>query len=122
MNLPSYLIFCIFAATLSIVRILYTGDTYFNGLLWNLILAFLPYIFSLLYIKDIGWLRHMFLFLWFIFLPNSFYIVTDFVHLSRDGNMLYYDIILILSMSMAAMVSGFASMEIVHQSWNMRIR
>lgn len=118
MHLSSYLIFCLFAVVLAVVRMVYTGTTDLGGLMWNLILAFLPYVFALGYVTYRGYIRWGFLFLWLFFLPNSFYILTDFVHLVRYPGMVYYDIAYITAMAFAGMVSGYASMELVHREWN----
>lgn len=105
MHIASYLIFCLFAALLAVVRMFYAGTTDLGGLVWNLILAFLPYVFALGYVTYRGWIRWGFLFLWLFFLPNSFYILTDFVHLVRYPGMVYYDIVYITAMAFAGMVS-----------------
>jgi uncharacterized membrane protein len=121
MHLSSYLIFCLFATLLAVIRMLYTGTTDLGGLVWNLILAFLPYVFALGYMTYRGWIRPFFFFFWLFFLPNSFYILTDFVHLPRYPEMVYYDIVYITAMAFAGMVSGYASMEIMHREWNIHL-
>ncbi len=119
MHLSAYLIFCLFATLLAVVRMIYTGTTDLGGLVWNLILAFLPYLFALLFTSTrFRILRFGSLFFWLFFLPNSFYILTDFVHLPRFPEMVYYDIVYITAMAFAGMVSGYASMEIMHREWN----
>lgn len=120
MHIPAYLTLCIFAAGLAITRIFIKPDWYFHGLVWNLILAFLPYIFAYISAKTHTFTRWIFGFLWFLFLPNSFYIITDFVHLSYDTTMMYYDIVLIFSMAFAGIISGFASLEIMQKLWNQK--
>ncbi len=118
MHLSAYLIFCLFAATLAWMRMYLTGTTLLVSFVWNLILAFLPYIFALSYTTWKWKWRWIFLFFWLLFLPNSFYIITDFVHLPKYPDMIYFDIVYISAMSFAGMVSGFASMEIIHKEWN----
>lgn len=118
MHLSVYLIFCLFAWFLAFLRMSITGTTYLSAFVWNLILAFLPYIFALGYTTWKGRWRWILLFLWFVFLPNSFYILTDFVHLPRFPEMIYFDIVYISAMAFAGMVSGFASMELIHREWN----
>lgn len=118
MHIATYLIFCLFATLLAVVRMLYTGTTDLWGLIWNLILAFLPYIFALGYVTYRGWIRWGFILLWIFFLPNSFYILTDFVHLVHYPETIYYDIVYITAMAFAGMISGYASMELIHREWN----
>ncbi len=59
----------------------------FNYLLWNLFLAWLPLIFA---VRLVSVLRHKLWssweamatsLLWLVFLPNSFYMISDFIHL-----------------------------------------
>jgi len=118
MHLPSYLIFCIFASILAVVRIFITGTTDLAGLVWNLILAFLPYIFALAYTSCKGKIKWFAFFLWLAFLPNSFYILTDFVHLPEHPELVYFDTVYIMAMTLAGMISGYASMELIHREWN----
>ena len=82
-----------------------TNSTELGGLIWNLILAFLPYIFALGYVTWKGKIRWISLFLWFLFLPNSFYILTDFVHLFENTGMVYFDIVYVTALAFAGMVS-----------------
>lgn len=122
MHISSYLIFCLFAGWLALLRIYLTGSTDLGGLIWNLILAFLPYIFALLYTSTSSRIvRILSVLFWIFFLPNSFYILTDFVHLPRFPEMVYYDIVYITAMAFAGMVSGYASMEIMHREWNIHL-
>lgn len=119
MHLPTYFIFCFFAVFLAVIRIFMTGDLDLSiGLTWNLILAFLPYIFALFAMKQRSFFRKVGLLLWFFFLPNSFYILTDFVHLPEHPEMIYFDTVYILMMAFAGIVSGYASMELVQRYWN----
>jgi uncharacterized membrane protein len=70
-------------------------------LVWNLILALLPYFFAAFAVQKTGILRYMSFFLWFLFLPNSLYIWTDFVHVGDFEEMLHFDIVYISVMAMA---------------------
>ncbi|WP_164995838.1 DUF1361 domain-containing protein [Miniphocaeibacter massiliensis] len=53
-------------------------------LVWNIFLAFLPVLFSekLLYVANKKILLFLLFFLWLIFWPNTFYVITDIIHLS----------------------------------------
>ena len=78
-HIRAFTLFCLFGAILSVIRIMIT-DTNEIMLVWNLILALLPYIFAGLAVAKTGVIRYLSFFLWFIFFPNSLYIWTDFVH------------------------------------------
>ena len=81
MHIRAYTAFCLYAGLLAIIRVFLTGDTSLAGLIWNLILAVIPYFFALLAVKYSGWIYGIFFFFWILFFPNSLYIFTDFIHL-----------------------------------------
>lgn len=95
-----------------------SGTFDLTDLIWNLILAFMPYFMAGWFVSWKGWYRWIAFAFWILFLPNSFYILTDFVHLSTAPEMIYYDILFITSMAFAGMVSAYASMELVHRYMN----
>lgn len=81
-----------------IVRIYLTRQVGYLSLIWNLFLAWLPYIFALVssLIHDVlprkWWLMLIPSGLWFLFLPNAFYIVTDFFQLTEHAAIpIWYD-------------------------------
>ncbi|MCK9267091.1 MAG: DUF1361 domain-containing protein [Alkaliphilus sp.] len=65
-------------------------NTYY--LIWNLILAWIPMIFALIFKKNIGKgfsrSRNIIVLfsglMWLFFFPNAVYIITDYIHLSND--------------------------------------
>lgn len=119
MHLSAYLIFCLFATFLAGVRYLITDTTDLVGLVWNLLLGFIPYLFALWYESDKRKIsRFVAFFFWIFFLPNSFYILTDFIHLHKYPEMAFYDIVYISAMAFAGMIAGFASIEIFHREYN----
>lgn len=106
-----------FSVGLLIIRIIYTHTIMHSYLLWNLFLAWLPYVFS-------KWARKHFirkngmifgaLALWLLFLPNTAYIITDFIHLHDDGVMLWFDILLLFAFSLTGLLYGLFSLYIIH--------
>src|SRR6266540_7434753 len=82
------------------VRVAYSGNSYYEALVWNLLLAWLPLAFAL-YVYDgyrRGAARAQLLaggLFWLLFFPNAPYIVTDFKWL-RDstGAPVWYDVVL----------------------------
>src|SRR5215831_15557126 len=75
----------LFSLALVLIRIVHTRQITFLSLPWNLFLAWLPYFISgLIRTYHLDWRRgwifwSMFL-LWVLFIPNSFYILTDLFH------------------------------------------
>lgn len=93
------------AFTLNILRVIIFGKFSFVFILWNILLAFIPFLISsiLLYYSDIHKLNQTLFVLggivWLIFLPNAPYIVTDLIHLGgvRSVPILYDSVLLFTS-------------------------
>lgn len=52
MHIRAYTAFCLYAGFLAIIRIFLTDDVALGSLIWNLILAVIPYFFALLAVKQ----------------------------------------------------------------------
>ena len=82
------------ALIMNLVRFAMTDVHSYVYMNWNLLLAFIPllalYLFERSYSK---YLKVFLFFLWFLFLPNAPYIVTDLIHLRDVGPewMLWFD-------------------------------
>ena len=92
-----------FSALLLAARIFYTGTPAFIFLGWNLFLAFLPYVITIFLARNPAWVANKWtfgvaFFTWLVFIPNSFYIITDLFHLRQNWNSpIWFDLLLILS-------------------------
>lgn len=122
------LILSVLSIVLFAGRVAATGSARLSFLNWNLMLAWLPLLFSwwLSYtLKRQRWLSLNGLVLslfWLLFLPNSFYIVTDFIHLSEtEGVSLVYDAVMIMSFALAGLALGCISAGIVHGELTKRL-
>lgn len=98
-------------------------------LLWNLMLAWLPLLFVWLLsrrLKTSRWLTPwnvLLSALWLLFLPNSFYIISDLIHLHQTAEVsLLYDVVLFMSFILNGLVAGFASLYLMHCELLRRIR
>lgn len=93
----------------------------FDYLVWNLFLAWLPLVFAVRLMSVLrrklwsSWEGLATSFLWLIFLPNSFYMISDFIHLQQIGraNMLY-DTVMFASFVFTGLVLGFSSLYLIH--------
>lgn len=110
------------------VRVVDTGNFRYWFLLWNLVLGWLPLLFAWKLkssLKTSLWSRPKNLLLsvlWLLFLPNSFYILSDLIHLHDSGEVsLLYDIALFFSLIFNAYVAGFMSIFLVHMELIKRI-
>lgn len=110
-----------FALSLSLYRWFSTGLLHLWFLAWNLFLAWIPLIFAwLLYRRTPkglywSWKNFALFMVWILFLPNAFYLVTDFVHLNRYSDIgVVYDIVLLATYTLAGFVLGYTSLFMVH--------
>ncbi|GIK57836.1 MAG: DUF1361 domain-containing protein [Chloroflexi bacterium] len=76
------------SVTLLIVRTFYSGQLLYGFLVWNLLLAWLPFLFATVVIMFPvkHYVTFFFGLLWLLFFPNAPYIVTDLLHLRPRGD------------------------------------
>jgi uncharacterized membrane protein len=101
---------------------------YFTYLVWNLFLAWLPLIFA---VRLIALLRHKrwsswegigTSVLWLLFLPNSFYMISDFIHLQEVRRVdVLYDAVMFTSFIYTGVVLGFSSLYLLHMQLQKRL-
>jgi len=97
-------------------RVALTGRLFFLFMLWNLLLAVVPYAISTMLLTARGPLRARILLpagaAWLLFFPNAPYILTDFYHLeARPGVPLWYDLVLIVSCAWNGLMLAYASLS-----------
>ena len=97
------------------LRVYLTQSIDFTFLLWNLFLALIPLFLSkqFLFNVQVGksrTLRIVILMLWILFLPNSPYIITDFVHLDGSRPTFWLDLLLFFVFSLNGLILGVLSM------------
>lgn len=108
------------ASGLQDVRADMTGAPAFAFLHWNLFLAWVPYVVSLLLVglhrvRAPGWVLAITVVVWLLFLPNAPYILTDFIHLGAiPGAPLWFDVLLIGAFAGTGLLLGMASLLLVH--------
>jgi uncharacterized membrane protein len=116
----------LFCVALVLVRNVHTGNVNFRYLIWNLFLAWIPFVLAV-FVYD-RWRRRrggMLLLalggLWLLFFPNAPYIATDVVHLQHDPLSPYwYDAVTIAAFAWMGVLLGFASlylMQTVVRQW-----
>jgi len=116
-------------ATLMVaLRMMYTGELYFAFLVWNLFLAWLPFLFAVAVYG--GGERPLVLGvmgpLWLLFLPNALYLVTDLIHLYPWDNVpFWYDAIMFFAFALTGLMLGLVSLYLVHavvaRRWGARV-
>lgn len=102
-------------------------STGYSYLITNLVLAWLPLLLT-------GWLVNVLRrklwsswealgasVLWLLFLPNSFYMVSDFIHLQAVQTPdILYDAVMFMSFIFVGIVLGLASVYLIHQEFRKR--
>ena len=106
----------VYATALELLRIYISPKHNYLFFIWNLFLAWIPYVISIylpvayykMRSKLFAWIL---LIIWFLFWPNSPYILTDLLHLRQKQNIpLWFDLGLILSFAWAGLMLGFISL------------
>lgn len=100
-----------------LIRILVTQDYRLSFLVWNLLLAWVPLVLAYilkLKLKKADNIRglHLILgFIWLVFLPNSFYLISDLIHLQSSGEIsLLYDTAMVASFVINGLLLGYLSL------------
>lgn len=109
-----------YSILLLLCRATLTESIYLFFLVWNIILGIIPLLISS-YIHFTGELLSktkliILLLIWLVFLPNSFYIITDVVHLPKSSKHLFWlDATIILSCAITGFYAGFISINQISQ-------
>jgi len=111
------IISCGFSIVLLSTRVIVTTYDTYIFLVWNLFLAFVPYAIS-------NWLQHNIaaikskwkltaaIIAWLLFIPNSFYIITDLFHLEEIVSApKWFDLLLLLSFAWNGLLLGIISLR-----------
>lgn len=107
-------------------RVHYTSQVTFVFLVWNTILALIPYFISTLLILYHHRIRSTFvlvvpIIIWLCFFPNAPYILTDLFHLRPRPDVPYwFDLALILFFAWNGLMLGYASLADIHVILNQR--
>ena len=112
---------CLISVLLVVARVAYSDTGRHTGLVWNLFLAWIP--FMLAYFAHlVSWRRAalylvipLIAFLWLIFFPNAPYMLTDLQDLSRRtfDAPLWYDVIIVVWCSWTGMLLGVISLYLM---------
>jgi uncharacterized membrane protein len=111
----------VLAITLLLLRVKITNSTYLLFLIWNLFLAFIPYflsssIFKNFFNKSKKTQNSLYGLVWLLFIPNSFYILTDFTHLHFKTTFQFsLDMLIISSFSFVGFYVGLLSIHTMRQ-------
>ncbi len=111
------IILSVFAIIFNLARLDVWGTTNLLYLIWNLFLAWIPYIISLFFVKketSINYFIPIFL-VWLLFFPNAPYLVTDVLHLTAGSPALWYDSLLFFFFGWIGLFLAMLSLFQMHQ-------
>ncbi|MBK8616081.1 MAG: DUF1361 domain-containing protein [Anaerolineales bacterium] len=103
-------------------RITYSDTGRYTGLVWNLFLAWIPFVLAYL-AYALSWKKPLLYFvlpftafLWLLFFPNAPYILTDLQHLAKEtsGAPVWYDVIVMVWFSWTGLLLGLVSLYLMH--------
>jgi uncharacterized membrane protein len=109
-------LFCCFAfiAAMLLVRFNHTGSIKFTFLIWNIFLAYIPYLISSYFSNSLQlskWKQILLFGSWLLFFPNALYIVTDIIHLNDNPEIpVWFDAVLLFSASFVGLALAFVSL------------
>ncbi|RJP52928.1 MAG: DUF1361 domain-containing protein [Anaerolineaceae bacterium] len=112
---------CLVCILLVAARVAYSDSTRHTGLIWNLFLAWIPFILAY-FAHAVSWRRiwlyliiPLVAFLWLIFYPNAPYMLTDLQDLARgtSGAPLWYDVLIVVWCSWTGMLLGVISLYLM---------
>ncbi|HVS79197.1 MAG TPA: DUF1361 domain-containing protein [Candidatus Saccharimonadales bacterium] len=104
------------------VRVLVTGSHRYGFIPWNLALAWISLLFAGILMSELknhrwqSWQNISLTVGWLVFLPNTWYVLTDFVHIFPNGEISQlYDIVLISLLVFTGFILGFTGLFLIHR-------
>lgn len=103
------------AIALLLLRVKLTHSFYLLFLLWNLFLAVIPYAIASLIKIDFSFKKYnvknlLLQVAWLLFIPNTYYLITDFVHLHHNNLLQFaFDFLLLSWFTIAGFYFGILS-------------
>lgn len=96
---------------------------------YNLFLAAIPFVLAL-WLRQLleaydwkNWRTISLAIAWLLFLPNSFYIVTDYIHLPEIQRVdIVQDVVMLAQFSITGFVFGFLSLGMLHEAYLKRMK
>ena len=113
----------VFSVAIWRVRSEYSGSGRYAFLIWNLFLAWIPFIISYFTYTVTLNRRWIYIiipiaaFLWLIFFPNAPYILTDFQHLANRTKELplWYDVMMLIWFAFTGLLLGMVSLFLMQE-------
>lgn len=104
------------------LRIIGADNTRYWFMVWNLTLAWIAPVIAWILIRRLHhapwkhWLNIVLTMLWLGFLPNSFYMVSDLIHVELTGEVnIIFDAVLFTSFIFNGFIAGYLGTYLVHR-------
>jgi uncharacterized membrane protein len=122
LTIPALLAASAFCVLLVVYRRDHTGDPFYDFLVWNLVLAWVPFALALAAYANArrggGAFVVVLGVLWLLFFPNAPYLLTDFIHLHESlTTPLWYDALMLAAFAWTGLALGFASLYVMQTIW-----
>jgi uncharacterized membrane protein len=100
----------------------HTGDSFYRFLVWNLFLAWVPFLLSLVAYANARRGNRVAVaglgVLWLLFFPNAPYLISDFIHLHESrATPLWYDALMLAAFAWTGLLLAFASLYLMQMIW-----
>ena len=102
----------------------YSHSVHYWFLIWNLVLAWVPFVFAGV-AYTLASARRAVLYalivvaalVWLVFFPNAPYILTDFLHLGSMGDIVpgWYDVLMLFWFAWTGLLLGVVSLYLMHE-------
>lgn len=105
-----------------------THSIEFDYLIWNLFLAWIPLWLTFWLVRVLhrklwsSWEALLVTVVWLSFLPNSFYMISDFVHIQQVSEAsVLFDVVMFTSFIFNGVILGYMSLFLIHQELLLRL-
>ncbi len=95
---------------------IFAFNLHYTFLLWNLLIAFVPYIISkqIVKCKQLNIKAFLLISCWLLFFPGCIYLFTDLMEISKTDNFSFlYDSIMFLSFAFTGLLPGLISLKLM---------
>jgi uncharacterized membrane protein len=113
---------CLVSVILLLGRVVFSDSLRYIFLIWNLVLAIVPVLLAWWLVDRLRtqawlqWQQILISLLFLGFLPNTFYLITDFVHLRQTSEAsLYFDVVMLSSFVLNGVILGFLAIHLIHR-------
>jgi uncharacterized membrane protein len=106
---------------LLLIRNAIEANKAYNFLIFNLFLAFLPFLIAygcwMVFQRLSKFSFVLFSLIWLLFYPNAPYMMSDLIHVQAKSATVIYDTLIIFSFASLALFLGFYSLNITYKLW-----